>query len=186
MHLVRFDRYRAIDARTDCNIDDEAAGEMRKTLAWQAVQRRKEERARIAQANRQNKLRLMAITSKTDDGDGFIGGGSTPPWMTKSPAGLSRPGSPMRDELGALRDAMKAREKMRIARENAEYKQRLAIMAPTIDDDTEDDATGEARARLKVDSAKRFRDKAKAMSKKNKEYFARVKQAQPTLDTKVA
>lgn len=92
----------------------------------------------------------------------------------------------MRDELGALRDAMKAREKMRIARENAEYKQRLAIMAPTIDDDTEDDATGEARARLKVDSAKRFRDKAKAMSKKNKEYFTRVKQAQPTLDTKVA
>ena len=91
----------------------------------------------------------------------------------------------MRDELGALRDQIALREKQRIARENAEYKVRLAQMAPTIDDDTEDDATGEARARLKIESAKRFRDKAKAMSRKNKQYFERVKKAQPTLDTKV-
>ena len=187
MHLIRFgsNSYQSVQARIDATIDDEAAGEMRKTLAAEASERRKEERRRIVLANKANKKRLLAITAKTDDGDGLMGGAEPPPWMTKSMAGLSRPGSPMRDELGAMRDLMKQRERDRIAKDNAEYKSKLANIAPTIDDDTEDDATGEARALLKLDSAQRFRAKAKAMSRRNAEYFARVRQAQPTLDTKV-
>ena len=45
---------------------------MRKTLAWQAEERRKEERARIARANQANKKRLMAIVAKTDDGERLL------------------------------------------------------------------------------------------------------------------
>lgn len=185
MHLVRYEAYRSIKSRTDCSIDDEAAGEMRKTLAWEADQRRKMERARILKANQENKRRLLAIVAKTDDGDGLLGGAVAPPWMTKSKAGLSRPGSPMRDELGAVRDRMKQMERDRIARENAANKMRLLGMTPTIDDDTEDDATGEARARLRVESAKKFRAQLRERSRKNAEYFARVRAAKATLDTKI-
>ena len=49
----------------------------------------------------------------------------------------------------------KKEEQARIARENDALFTRLATMGPTIDDNTEDDATGEARARLRAESASR-------------------------------
>ena len=56
--------------RTDSNIIDEPAGRARKQLAESSRRRREEETERIARANEQLKLRLDAIKSKTDDGDG--------------------------------------------------------------------------------------------------------------------
>lgn len=172
MHLVRFD-FKHVRSKTDCNIDDEAAGEMRTTLAKEAEMRRRAEKARIRMANIQNKQRLLSIVAKTDDGDGLIGG-NAPAWMTVSPAGKSRPGSPNRDELGALRDQMIAREKHRIAEENRVMKARLAKTGPTIDDDTEDDETGEARARLKKEAAAKRKAYFQSISQKNRQYASQM------------
>ena len=74
-----------VAVRTDCNLDDEAAGAARQTYREASASRRAQEAARIKAANKANKQRLLAMTAKTNDGDGLIGGGSA----------VSTPGSPM-------------------------------------------------------------------------------------------
>ena len=86
------------------------------------------------------------------------------------------PISPPRDEMGAVRDLIAQRNAAHIREMNAEHQAKLAAMKPTIDDDTEDDATGEERARLKKESeAKR----AAALAEQKEfahDFFVRVKQ----------
>ena len=73
---------RSVVSRTDCSLDDEAAGRARLEFREASEKRRAEEQARIKEANRKNKERLANIKAKTDDGDGLEGGGS--PNMTNS------------------------------------------------------------------------------------------------------
>jgi len=167
-----------VPSRTDCNLDDEAAGRARKEYAEEARQRRKEEHARIAEANVENQTRLLAIKAKTDDGDGQIGGPHTP-WRSKSQMALRG----ARDELGEVRDALAAKEKERVRQDNKGHRDRLKSSKPTIDDDTEDDATGEARARLKVESAARRKAEKEKLKAVNASYFAKVHSAMPVTDS---
>jgi len=169
-------KYDHVQARTDDDIGDEEAGRMRAQLAEESRSRKAAEAARIKKANEENRKRLAGITARTDDGDGLIGGGSpgsspgTSPWKL-----ASRSQSPKRDELGEVRDLLQQRFKDRVKEENKAHMERLASMKPTIDDDTEDDATGEARARLKVESAERRKAEAQALRAKNAQFFSRVK-----------
>jgi hypothetical protein len=169
-------KYDHVQARTDDDIGDEEAGRMRAQLAEESRSRKAAEAARIKKANEENRKRLAGVTARTDDGDGLIGGGSpgsspgTSPWKL-----ASRSQSPKRDELGEVRDLLQQRFKDRVKEENKAHMERLASMKPTIDDDTEDDATGEARARLKVESAERRKAEAQALRAKNAQFFSRVK-----------
>lgn len=92
------------------------------------------------------------------------------------------PTSPPRDEMGAARDMIAAKRRAQIEEENKVYKEHLANAKPTIDDDTEDDATGEARARLRVESAA-ARQAAEAERKaKAREFHAKIKAATTVTD----
>jgi hypothetical protein len=174
-------KYDHIAARTDDDIGDEEAGRMRARLAEDSRARKAAEAARIRKANEENRKRLAGITARTDDGDGLIGGGSpgsspgTSPWKM-----TSRSPSPKRDELGEVRDLLQQRFKDRVKEENKAHLEKLANIKPTIDDDTEDDATGEARARLKTESAERRKAEAQALRAKNAQFFSRVKKVGAT------
>ena len=172
-------KYKNVAARTDDDIGDEEAGRMRKTLADQSQRRRKAEKERIAKANAENEKRLAAITAKTDDGDGLIGGGSPQGFRmsTTSQAG--------RDELGEVRDFIASQRQAYIKKDNHTHRTRLANMKATIDDDTEDDETGEARARMRVESAARRRADVEKLREANRAFFQRIKGAQPVTDTKI-
>ena len=73
-----------------------------------------------------------------------------------------------------IRDRRRAEEQQRIRLENAAHYGRIANMRPVIDDDTEDDATGEARARLRAEAAARRRAEEAALAQDNASFFGRV------------
>jgi len=166
---------RVIESRTDTKIGDEEAGIARATFAENAQRRRKEEKERIAAANEENKKRLLAIKSKTDDGDGLIG-------MAKTPTATLHKGH---DELRAVRDKIESDRLERVKRENAEHKARLAATKPKTDDDVEDEATGQDRVRLRAESAKRRGAQQEALKQANAQYFQRIRGATTVTDTKV-
>ena len=58
-------------------------------------------------------------------------------------------------------------------------------MTSAIDDDTEDDATGESRARLRADSAARRQAQNDALRSANALYFAIINKTQTKTDSKV-
>lgn len=92
------------------------------------------------------------------------------------------PISPPRDEMGAARDLIAQRRRQQIEEENKVYKDHLKNAKPTIDDDTEDDATGEARARLRVEAAA-AREAAEAERKaKARDFHAKIKAAHTVTD----
>ena len=176
----------AVAPRTDCIIADEEAGRARAEYAEASRQRREAEKARIAAANAENATRLASIKSKTDDGDGLIGGGTMVLLPGKTNAVMvMRSKSPKRDGMGEMRDLLAAKNKEHIKQGNAEHQKRLQEIGPTIDDDTEDDATGEARARMKVESAARRKAEAEALRKQTAQFFSRVRTATPKTDCKI-
>jgi hypothetical protein len=65
------------------------------------------------------------------------------------------------------------------------HQQRLASMTSAIDDDTEDDATGESRARLRAESAARRQAQDDALRSANALYFAIINKTQSKTDSKV-
>ena len=170
--------------RTDCNLDDEAAGAARHTLREASATRRAQEEARIKADNRANKTRLLAITSKTNDGDGLIGGGS----VVSSPGS---PGSVTSQSSIWLHDAVSFAQSVANAaqaqqrKEQAAHRDKIKYMKSSIDDDTEDDATGEARARLKVESAARKKAEAEARRAENADFFARIRGVTTLTDSKI-
>ena len=64
----------------------------------------------------------------------------------------------------------------RMAEENRQMKQRLREMKPTIDDDTEDDATGEARARCRIESIAKRKATLAALRAENAKFFMVVRE----------
>lgn len=86
------------------------------------------------------------------------------------------PISPPRDEMGAVRDLIAKRNQDHIRQQNAEHQAKLAAMKPTIDDDTEDDATGAERARLRAESEAKRASAMAEQKEKAHDFFARVKQ----------
>ena len=89
------------------------------------------------------------------------------------------------EETNEVRDARRVADQERIQRENAEHRERLANMQPTIDDNTEDDATGEARARAREASDARRREQAAALRQKNREIRARLRSIGAAIDSKI-
>ena len=61
----------------------------------------------------------------------------------------------------------------------------MANITSAIDDNTEDDATGEARARLRAESEARRLVQAEALLSANERYYALITQAQSHLDTRI-
>ena len=94
-------------------------------------------------------------------------------------------GNPRNDELRMVRDRIWSDYQARITAENKAHRDKLCNMKPTIDDDTEDDATGEARARLKVEAAERRVAAEVARKAVNVQYFAYIRAAQAVTDTKI-
>lgn len=163
-------------SRTDTRIDDEAAGAARHDFREASERRRIQEKARIAKANRENKTRLMAIKSKTDDGD------------AKPSAPHAAVSAAMRFRLQAqadFRERAAAKHLEQAGQEHAAHRHRMANIKPTVDDDTEDDATGEARARLRVESAARRAAKADALKAENQRYFAAIGKVTTLTDSKI-
>uniref|UniRef100_A0A7S2CBW9 Trichohyalin-plectin-homology domain-containing protein n=1 Tax=Haptolina brevifila TaxID=156173 RepID=A0A7S2CBW9_9EUKA len=80
-----------------------------------------------------------------------------------------------------LEIAKKNEERRR--KENSRLAARLAYARPTIDDDTEDDATGERRAMLRVEAAAARKAKEEARKQANAKFFAGIKKAQTVIDT---
>ena len=62
---------------------------------------------------------------------------------------------------------------------------RLPTITSSIDDDTEDDATGEARARLREESETRRRAEAQELRERNKEYRAALSSVTSLTDSKI-
>ena len=73
----------------------------------------------------------------------------------------------------------------RFFQDRSTHREKLTNAKPTIDDDTEDDATGEARARLKAESAARKEAEAEALRASNREYFARINSVSTLTDSKI-
>ena len=87
------------------------------------------------------------------------------------------------DEMKLWREMIASKQAAHYKQDNAVHHGNLLNMKPTIDDDTEDDATGEARARLRQEAAaKREADEA-ARKAAAKEYFEMLKQAHTVTDT---
>ena len=116
----------------------------------------------------------------------LVRGGRMPVTMTLSksppkPWGSPRPRDPS-DAMGVFRDLIAQKSREYISAGNAVHFKNLANIKPTIDDDTEDDATGEARARLKAESLQ-AREAAEAARKAAvKAYFARIKSKTTVVD----
>lgn len=176
------ERFAAIAPRTDCNLDDEAAGRAREEFREASEKRRAEEQARIREANRANKLRLASIKSKTDDGDGLVGGGASQVSVASTTS------SQMSMRLQGVRNFQERAADVYLDKawtEHAAHRERLANARSSIDDDTEDDATGEARARLKAESEVRRRVEAETLAQANSAYFERVRAATTVTDSKI-
>ena len=85
------------------------------------------------------------------------------------------PKSPPRDEMGAARDYMRKRNEEHIKQMNLEHQQKLQTMKPTIDDDTEDDATGAERARLRAEVAAKREALVAAQKEHAHDFLTKVK-----------
>ena len=72
-----------------------------------------------------------------------------------------------------------------IKKDHKAHCKRVASIKPTIDDDTEDDATGEARAAKRVESAANRKAKMERLKLENQQYFARVKAVTTVTDVKL-
>ena len=90
-----------------------------------------------------------------------------------------------RDELGDLRERIQAEYWERVEAENAAHRERLTNSRSAIDDNTEDDATGEARARLRAESAARRTAALERQKLLNKKFFAHIRTAKSAIDTKI-
>lgn len=90
------------------------------------------------------------------------------------------------EETNEIRDAKRAEDQARIRRENYEQRQRLAYMRPTIDDDTEDDEVGVARAAARAESAQRRREERVAISLANKAHRMRLAAVKARTDDDVS
>lgn len=164
----------SVASRTDCNIDDDAAGMARERFLQAGINRRAQENARISLANQANKQKLLAISSKTDDGDDGA---------VQSPASAA-----VKLRLDGMRDFREMwveQSWQRFFQDRSTHREKLTNAKPTIDDDTEDDATGEARARLKAESAARKEAEAEALRASNREYFARINSVSTLTDSKI-
>ena len=89
-------------------------------------------------------------------------------------------------ETNEIRDAKRAEDQARIRRENYEHRQRLRHMRPVIDDDTEDDETGVARAAARAASARRRREERAAISLANKTHRMRLDAVKARTDDDVS
>lgn len=167
--------YSHVMSRTDCNINDEEAGEARKVFAEEAKARRRRELARIAVLNAENRKRLLAIKAKTDDGDG------TRDAPTKSKA-LQNFG---KDELREVRLRIQGRRNMDIRQHNTEHRSRLVNMSPLVFDDIESPETAKMRARLRQAGVARRQAELSARVSQNRTYFARVKSTLTMTDSKI-
>lgn len=72
-------------------------------------------------------------------------------------------------ETNEVRDQRRKEEQRRIRRENKAMRERLANVRAKVDDDTEDDATGEWRARLRAESAAQRQQAMQALEQKNEQ-----------------
>jgi len=88
-------------------------------------------------------------------------------------------------QTNEVRDRRREEEQRRIRRENAAHRERIAHMKTKIDDDTEDDATGVARARARAKSAARKQAEAQALRQANEERRARLRNVQAVTDDDV-
>lgn len=79
------------------------------------------------------------------------------------------------EENNEERDARRMAELQRIHQENVAHRWRLQHMRTTIDDDTEDDATGLERARARVASEARRREEAAVIAQQNAEQRERLR-----------
>lgn len=91
----------------------------------------------------------------------------------------------MHRETNEIRDKRRAEEQERIRRENVAHRERVDNMRPKIDDDTEDDATGFARARLRALSAASRKTAAVALQAQNLEMRQRISRVQAATDNKI-
>ena len=71
-------------------------------------------------------------------------------------------------------------------KEHAAHKIRLSNAKPTIDDDVEDDATGGARTKLKLESAARRQEQAASLEEANKRDFEHLSQVESWTSTRVS
>lgn len=169
--------FQAVASRTDSSIEDEAAGAARAKFRTASAQFRAAEKARIARANSEMRQRLLNVTSRTNDGNGLLG--STPNYDWHAEALLQENYS-RRLEVAAAMWYLKEQNDA-----YALHQQRMANMGSAIDDDTEDDATGEARATLRAEAQARREQQQVALKMRNAAYFALISKAKPTVDTKI-
>lgn len=170
------DYLKSVKSRTDTNIDDEAVGVARTTYREAAESRRAEENARIAHENHEHRQRLLAIKPSTDDGDG-IGVGNNTEWLEATRQRVEQYAQFRQQAASAYLD--------RAWEAHAVHRHKLANMQSSIDDDTEDDATGEARAKLRAQSAARREVEAEALRMRNLQMRARINSIQAKTDSKV-
>jgi len=166
-----------INSSIDTSIDDDEAGAARRKFRTASAQNRAQRAARISAENRALKSRLAQITAKTDDGDGLLGQRPTDDWREETKVRLAV-------EL-QYRDFAADWYLKQMQMHDAGHRERMAKMTSSIDDDTEDDATGVARARLKADSAAKRQEAANRLKEENANYFAMLNSTRTVLDTKV-
>ena len=176
---------RDVKSRTDCQLDTEAAAIARTTFRENSEKRRKDEAKRIAKANQENKQRLSAVKDKTDSGDGTVNVNADGIVLS----GAENPYSQtVRLRLQGCKDF---REKWaevydkKVLPLHQDHIKRLPTITSSIDDDTEDDATGEARARLREESETRRRAEAQELRERNKEYRAALSSVTSLTDSKI-
>ena len=170
--------YSSVQSNLDTNIEDELAGAARQKFRSASQSHRASEAARIAKENRDLRRRLKSITAKTDDGDGLFGSGLVVDWRMDMNTKRLEVEKSYRD-AAADWYLKQAEERYRV------HQQRLASMTSAIDDDTEDDATGESRARLRAESAARRQAQDDALRSANALYFAIINKTQSKTDSKV-
>ncbi len=167
-----------VKSKIDTNVDDEPAGLARRKFRLTSESHRAAEAARIAKENRELRQRLLAVKAKSDDGDGLFGSGLVVDWrkdMNTKRLVLEQ------NYRAAAADWYLRQMKVH----DRQHRRRLSSMTSAIDDDTEDDATGEKRAWLRAQSAERRRAEEDALRAANAVYFTLIKEAQTKLDTKV-
>jgi hypothetical protein len=89
------------------------------------------------------------------------------------------------EETNELRDQRRADELERIRRENKAHRERIANVRTKVDDDTEDDATGEARARARSVSIAKRQASAEALQQANVQHNRRMSSVQAAVDDDV-
>ena len=83
---------------------------------------------------------------------------------------------------GAMRDFIAKKTADQIRQGNLEHMAKIATVKPVIDDDVEDEATGEARKGMAAASAARRAAEEEARKAEVKEYYARLKAKTTVID----